>query len=162
MKTTSLKEYARNHSNIDALRLTGLPWDTLSADYFATLPEDRQALINACDPNRGDMFETALTGAPTYRTGDHGKSKGDATIDIDGARLLIEVKAVNPKTKASQQAKGTYATHYLIACADRHGITYRLIAKDELITRGNSIAYQDNHDKGREIDLNKVKIHPLW
>lgn len=95
--------------------------------------------------NRGDFFEMAITKEPVKRSGLHEVSKGDFILN----GVVVEIKYLTKKTKASKDLKGTLATHYLIGFNNGNEIELRLIAKSELVVRqDNRIAYQDNINKG--------------
>ena len=102
-------------------------------------------LVENATFNRGDFFEMAITKEPVKRSGLHEISKGDFVLN----GMVVEIKYLTKKTKASKDLKGTLATHYLIGFNNGNEIELRLIAKNELIVReDNRIAYQDNINKG--------------
>lgn len=102
-------------------------------------------LVENATFNRGDFFEMAITKEPVKRTGLHEVSKGDFILN----GVVVEIKYLTKKTKASKDLKGTLATHYLIGFNNGNEIELRLIAKSELVVRpDNRIAYQDNINKG--------------
>ena len=102
-------------------------------------------LVENATFNRGDFFEMAITKEPVKRSGLHEVSKGDFVFN----GMLVEIKYLTKKTKASKDLKGTLATHYLIGFNNGNEIELRLIAKNELVVRqDNRIAYQDNINKG--------------
>lgn len=102
-------------------------------------------LVENATFNRGDFFEMAITKEPVKRNGLHEISKGDFVFN----GMIVEIKYLTKKTKASKDLKGTLATHYLIGFNNGNEIELRLIAKNELVVRkDNRIAYQDNINKG--------------
>ena len=102
-------------------------------------------LVENATFNRGDFFEMAITKEPVKRNGLHEISKGDFVLN----GMVVEIKYLTKKTKASKDLKGTLATHYLIGFNNGNEIELRLIAKNELVVReDNRIAYQDNINKG--------------
>lgn len=102
-------------------------------------------LVENATFNRGDFFEMAITKEPVKRNGLHEVSKGDFILN----GMIVEIKYLTKKTKASKDLKGTLATHYLIGFNNGNEIELRLIAKNELVVRqDNRIAYQDNINKG--------------
>ena len=102
-------------------------------------------LVENATFNRGDFFEMAITKEPVKRNGLHEVSKGDFVLN----GMIVEIKYLTKKTKASKDLKGTLATHYLIGFNNGNEIELRLIAKNELVVRqDNRIAYQDNINKG--------------
>lgn len=102
-------------------------------------------LVENATFNRGDFFEMAITKEPVKRNGLHEISKGDFILN----GVVVEIKYLTKKTKASKDLKGTLATHYLIGFNNGNEIELRLIAKSELVVRpDNRIAYQDNINKG--------------
>ena len=102
-------------------------------------------LVENATFNRGDFFEMAITKEPVKRSGLHEVSKGDFVFN----GMLVEIKYLTKKTKASKDLKGTLATHYLIGFNNGNEIELRLIKKSELVVRqDNRIAYQDNINKG--------------
>ena len=102
-------------------------------------------LVENATFNRGDFFEMAITKEPVKRSGLHEVSKGDFVLN----GMVVEIKYLTKKTKASKDLKGTLATHYLIGFNNGNDIELRLIAKNELVVRqDNRIAYQDNINKG--------------
>ena len=102
-------------------------------------------LVENATFNRGDFFEMAITKEPVKRNGLHEISKGDFILN----GMVVEIKYLTKKTKASKGLKGTLATHYLIGFTNGNEIELRLIAKNELVVRqDNRIAYQDNINKG--------------
>ena len=102
-------------------------------------------LVENATFNRGDFFEMAITKEPVKRNGLHEISKGDFILN----GMVVEIKYLTKKTKASKDLKGTLATHYLIGFNNGNEIELRLIAKNELVVReDNRIAYQDNINKG--------------
>ena len=102
-------------------------------------------LVENATFNRGDFFEMAITKEPVKRSGLHEVSKGDFVLN----GMIVEIKYLTKKTKASKDLKGTLATHYLIGFNNGNEIELRLIAKNELVVReDNRIAYQDNINKG--------------
>lgn len=102
-------------------------------------------LVENATFNRGDFFEMAITKKPVKRSGLHEISKGDFVLN----GMVVEIKYLTKKTKASKDLKGTLATHYLIGFNNGKEIELRLIAKSELVVRkDNRIAYQDNINKG--------------
>ena len=102
-------------------------------------------LVENATFNRGDFFEMAITKEPVKRSGLHEVSKGDFVLN----GMIVEIKYLTKKTKASKDLKGTLATHYLIGFNNGNDIELRLIAKNELVVRqDNRIAYQDNINKG--------------
>ena len=102
-------------------------------------------LVENATFNRGDFFEMAITKEPVKRSGLHEVSKGDFVLN----GMVVEIKYLTKKTKASKDLRGTLATHYLIGFNNGHEIELRLIAKNELVVReDNRIAYQDNINKG--------------
>ena len=102
-------------------------------------------LVENATFNRGDFFEMAITKEPVKRSGLHEVSKGDFILN----GMVVEIKYLTKKTKASKDLKGTLATHYLIGFNNGNEIELRLIAKNELVVReDNRIAYQDNINKG--------------
>lgn len=102
-------------------------------------------LVENATFNRGDFFEMAITKEPVKRSGLHEVSKGDFVFN----GMIVEIKYLTKKTKASKDLKGTLATHYLIGFNNGNEIELRLIAKNELVVRqDNRIAYQDNINKG--------------
>ena len=102
-------------------------------------------LVENATFNRGDFFEMAITKEPVKRSGLHEISKGDFVFN----GMVVEIKYLTKKTKASKDLKGTLATHYLIGFNNGNDIELRLIAKNELVVRqDNRIAYQDNINKG--------------
>ena len=102
-------------------------------------------LVENATFNRGDFFEMAITKEPVKRNGLHEVSKGDFILN----GMVVEIKYLTKKTKASKDLKGTLATHYLIGFNHGNEIELRLIAKNELVVReDNRIAYQDNINKG--------------
>ena len=102
-------------------------------------------LVESATFNRGDFFEMAITKEPVKRNGLHEVSKGDFVFN----GMVVEIKYLTKKTKASKDLKGTLATHYLIGFNNGNEIELRLIAKNELVVRqDNRIAYQDNINKG--------------
>ena len=102
-------------------------------------------LVENATFNRGDFFEMAITKEPVKRNGLHEISKGDFVFN----GMVVEIKYLTKKTKASKDLKGTLATHYLIGFNNGNEIELRLIAKNELVVRqDNRIAYQDNINKG--------------
>ena len=102
-------------------------------------------LVENATFNRGDFFEMAITKEPVKRNGLHEVSKGDFVLN----GMVVEIKYLTKKTKASKDLKGTLATHYLIGFNNGNEIELRLIAKNELVVRqDNRIAYQDNINKG--------------
>ena len=102
-------------------------------------------LVENATFNRGDFFEMAITKEPVKRNGLHEISKGDFVLN----GMVVEIKYLTKKTKASKDLKGTLATHYLIGFNNGNEIALRLIAKNELVVRqDNRIAYQDNINKG--------------
>ena len=102
-------------------------------------------LVENATFNRGDFFEMAITKEPVKRNGLHEVSKGDFVLN----GMLVEIKYLTKKTKASKDLKGTLATHYLIGFNNGNEIELRLIPKSELVVRqDNRIAYQDNINKG--------------
>ena len=102
-------------------------------------------LVENATFNRGDFFEMAITKEPVKRNGLHEVSKGDFVFN----GMVVEIKYLTKKTKASKDLKGTLATHYLIGFNNGNEIELRLIAKNELVVRqDNRIAYQDNINKG--------------
>lgn len=104
-----------------------------------------QDLVESATFNRGDFFEMAITKEPVKRNGLHEVSKGDFILN----GVVVEIKYLTKKTKASKDLKGTLATHYLIGFNNGNEIELRLIAKSELVVRqDNRIAYQDNINKG--------------
>lgn len=120
-------------------------------------------LVNAHEWNRGDFGETGCTRAKCYRTGKHGQSEGDAVMIIHGVRLLVEIKTLSTRTRASDQQQGTKASHYLLVCYTTKGVAFRLVEKSKLVhTDNGQIKLQDNADKGEEIDLDEAEILPLW
>lgn len=139
--------------------------DIALANFITARGERAIALCNASKAfNRGDFCEMALTLAPVARDGLHGMSKGDAVIDIDGARYVIEIKYITKKTSASEALKGTIASHYLLACNDGHAVTLRLMRKEDMIKRmvsgAEKIAYQDNYMIGQAITLGDSVVSP--
>ena len=89
--------------------------------------------------------EMAITKEPVKRSGLHEVSKGDFVFN----GMIVEIKYLTKKTKASKDLKGTLATHYLIGFNNGNEIELRLIAKNDLVVRqDNRIAYQDNINKG--------------
>lgn len=102
-------------------------------------------LVENATFNRGDFFEMAITKEPVKRSGLHEVSKGDFILN----GMVVEIKYLTKKTKASKDLKGTLATHYLIGFNNGNEIELRLIAKNELVVRpDNRIAYQDNINRG--------------
>ena len=102
-------------------------------------------LVENATFNRGDFFEMAITKEPVKRSGLHEVSKGDFVLN----GMIVEIKYLTKKTKASKDLKGTLATHYLIGFNNGKEIELRLIAKNDLVVRqDNRIAYQDNINKG--------------
>ena len=102
-------------------------------------------LVENATFNRGDFFEMAITKEPVKRNGLHEVSKGDFVLN----GMIVEIKYLTKKTKASKDLKGTLATHYLIGFNNGNEIELRLIKKSELVVRqDNRIAYQDNINKG--------------
>ena len=102
-------------------------------------------LVENATFNRGDFFEMAITKEPVKRNGMHEVSKGDFVLN----GMVVEIKYLTKKTKASKDLRGTLATHYLIGFNNGNEIELRLIAKNELVVReDNRIAYQDNINKG--------------
>ena len=102
-------------------------------------------LVENATFNRGDFFEMAITKEPVKRNGLHEVSKGDFVLN----GMVVEIKYLTKKTKASKDLRGTLATHYLIGFNNGNAIELRLIAKNELVVReDNRIAYQDNINKG--------------
>ena len=102
-------------------------------------------LVENATFDRGDFFEMAITKEPVKRNGLHEVSKGDFVLN----GMIVEIKYLTKKTKASKDLKGTLATHYLIGFNNGNEIELRLIAKNELVVRqDNRIAYQDNINKG--------------
>ena len=102
-------------------------------------------LVENATFNRGDFFEMAITKEPVKRSGLHEVSKGDFVFN----GMIVEIKYLTKKTKASKDLKGTLATHYLIGFNNGNEIELRLIPKSELVVRqDNRIAYQDNINKG--------------
>ena len=102
-------------------------------------------LVENATFNRGDFFEMAITKEPVKRSGLHEVSKGDFVLN----GMVVEIKYLTKKTKASKDLRGTLATHYLIGFNTGNEIELRLIAKNELVVReDNRIAYQDNINKG--------------
>ena len=102
-------------------------------------------LVENATFNRGDFFEMAITKEPVKRSGLHEVSKGDFVLN----GVVVEIKYLTKKTKASKDLKGTLATHYLIGFNNGNEIELRLIAKNDLVVRqDNRIAYQDNINKG--------------
>ena len=102
-------------------------------------------LVENATFNRGDFFEMAITKEPVKRSGLHEVSKGDFVFN----GMVVEIKYLTKKTKASKDLKGTLATHYLIGFNNGNEIELRLIPKNELVVRqDNRIDYQDNIKKG--------------
>lgn len=173
--STSLKTLRAVYgSNLEALAHSPSPYDKTLLKWFESLPLDRQALINKCEPNRGDMGETALSGAPTNRTGKQVKSHGDILMMTDNPEILrvyrdllthkpmpLEVKIITPKTKASAQLKGTTAKAYLIGFVLKDCLIFRLINAKDLAVENGSINLQDNLNKGLPVDLNTLTLSPI-
>ena len=127
--------------NIEKLRQNKI--DSVLADFIACAGV--QDLVDNATFNRGDFFEMAITKEPVKRNGLHEVSKGDFVLN----GMVVEIKYLTKKTKASKDLKGTLATHYLIGFNNGNEIELRLIAKNELVVReDNRIAYQDNINKG--------------
>ena len=127
--------------NIEKLRQNKI--DNVLADFIACAGV--QDLVDNATFNRGDFFEMAITKEPVKRNGLHEVSKGDFVLN----GMVVEIKYLTKKTKASKDLKGTLATHYLIGFNNGNEIELRLIAKNELVVReDNRIAYQDNINKG--------------
>lgn len=176
MKTTSSLKTLRQlyGSNLEALAHSPNVYDKTLLEWFKTLPVERQNLINACDPNRGDMGETALSGAPTSRTGKQVKSHGDILMMTSAPEILkayrdilahgampLEVKMISPKTKASAQLKGTTAQAYLIGFILKDCLVFKLINAKDLAVKNGSIAFQDNLNKGIAVNLQALSLSPI-
>lgn len=117
--------------------------DMVLAEFIARAGVE--SLVESATFNRGDFFEMAITKEPVKRNGLHEVSKGDFVLN----GLVVEIKYLTKKTKASKDLKGTLATHYLIGFNNGQEIELRLIKKSELVVRAdNRIAYQDNINKG--------------
>lgn len=145
-------------TNIEKLISSPMKQDRALASFIVARGSRAVALVNASKAfNRGDFCEMALTLAPVARDGLHGISKGDAVIERDGVRLVIEIKYLTKKTSASEALKGTLASHYLLACNDGENIHLRLMPKGEMkkriVSGAEKIAYQDNYNLGQEIAL---------
>ena len=127
--------------NIEKLRTNKI--DNVLADFIACAGVED--LVENATFNRGDFFEMAITKEPVKRSGLHEISKGDFIYK----GIVVEIKYLTKKTKASKDLKGTIASHYLIGFNNGKEIELRLIAKSDLVVRqDNRIAYQDNIDKG--------------
>lgn len=173
--STSLKALRAVYgSNLEALAHSPSPYDKTLLKWFKSLSPERQALIEKCEPNRGDMGETALSGAPTNRTGKQVKSHGDILMITDNPEILrvyrdllahkpmpLEVKILTPKTKASAQLKGTTAKAYLIGFVLKDCLIFRLINSKDLSIKNGSINLQDNLNKGLAVDLNTLALSPI-
>ena len=124
-------------------RLTQNKVDMVLAKFIARAGVEN--LVENATFNRGDFFEMAITKEPVKRSGLHEVSKGDFVLN----GMIVEIKYLTKKTKASKDLKGTLATHYLIGFNNGNEIELRLIAKNDLVVRqDNRIAYQDNINKG--------------
>lgn len=177
IKTTSLTKLRALYgfSNIEALAHTSSAYDKAFYNYLLTFPQHVRDLVNKCDPNRGDMCETAHSEAPTNRTGKQVQSHGDIRIQVCDPETLasireymngtpceaVEMKFITPKTKASDQRKGTTANAFIVVFADKVKVFARLIKPSDLITEGGQITFQDNATNGIAIDLRKLKIKPI-
>lgn len=151
-------------TNLEKLISSPMKADNALANFITARGARAIALVNSAKAfNRGDFTEMALTLAPVARDGLHGVSKGDAVIELEGARLVIEIKYLTKKTSASEALKGTLASHYLLACNDGEKVTLRLMPKGEMkkriVSGAEKIAYQDNCNLGQEIVLGQsVKV----
>ena len=173
--STSLKALRAVYgSNLQALAHSPSPYDKTLLKWLESLPLERRKLVNECEPNRGDMGETALSGAPTNRTGKQVQSHGDILMMTDNPEILrvyrdilthgampLEVKILTPKTKASAQLKGTTAKAYLIGFVLKDCLVFRLINSKDLIVKNGSINLQDNLNKGLAVDLNTLALSPI-
>lgn len=148
-------------TKIQLLLQTNLKQDKALAEFIKQRHAE-QLIENAKGFNRGDFCEMALKNAPVARDGKHGTSHGDAILEKDGKTLLIEIKYLTKKTSASEALKGTFASHYLLACNDGQNIHLRLLKKEDMkkriISGAEKIKYQDNFNLGEEINLDKVVI----
>ena len=101
-------------------------------------------LVENATFNRGDFFEMAITKEPVKRSGLHEVSKGDFVLN----GMVVEIKYLTKKTKASKDLKGTIAQKYLIGFNSGKEIILKLIDKKDLKTRVDGkrlkITYQDN------------------
>lgn len=132
---------------MNELKLNSNKYDVVLSNYIKDLSSDLIACASGTRsgcPNRGDLFEMAITGAPVKRNGLHEMSDGDFIFN----GLRVEIKYLSVKTKASAQMKGTSATHYLIGFNNGNSITLRLIKKEDIVIENNHISYQNNLDKG--------------
>lgn len=172
MNTTSIiKLTAGGLSNVQALAHSSSLYDKV---YYAWLTShfstERLAVINQCDPNRGDMGESAFTGTATNRTGKQVTSHGDAYLmqfskeirdylaHYNDDPLPVEFKTLSPKTKASTQGKGTTAKAYILICITKKGVKFRLLKPSALVAHNETIRLEDNIDKGIEISFEDVIV----
>lgn len=176
MKTTeSLKTLRAVYgSNLEGLAHSPSPYDKTLLHYLMSFPEYIRKLINQCEPNRGDMCETAHSATATNRTGKRVQSHGDMCIRFKNRKTLqlvlkylggecyrVEWKYISPKTKASAQLRGTTANAYIIVFADKEKIFTRLIKPSDLKTKNGQITFQDNANNGIEINLEDLILSPI-
>ena len=102
--------------------------------------------------NRGDLFESCITGVNCKNTGLHTISNGD----YKG----LEIKYISISTGASSAMKGTICKQHLIGFNNGKSIEFRLINTSDLQgkenndskrKRGERLTYDLNHSKGKLI-----------
>lgn len=127
----------------------------------------RAASLYGKQQNVGMLFEATIN--PDGRQNAQGKgeqSHGDILIEVEGKREACEVKALSPKTSASDAENGTTAPLTLLFFYDNNGYCARLgrTCDVRIALKGGKrvIKYQDNIEHfGKVIDIHKARTYAL-
>ena len=107
--------------------------------------------------NRGDLFESCITGINCKNSGLHTISNGD----YKG----LELKYITTSTGASSAMKGTICKQHLIGFNNGKSIEIRLIDTSDLQgkennsgrKRGDRLTYDLNHNKGKVVAIYTIE-----
>lgn len=127
----------------------------------------RAASLYGKQQNVGMVFEATLN--PDGRQNAQAKgeqSHGDILIEVNGKREACELKALSPKTSASDAENGTTAPWTLLFFYDNNGYCARLghTCDVRIGLKGGKrvIKYQDNIENfGKPIDIHKARTYAL-
>lgn len=147
--------------------------DKLARSFMAYMADctavqrERASSLYGRKQNAGMLFEATKNPNTRQNAQKPGEqSHGDVGVEYYGNVLACELKALSPKTKASDAENGTTAPLTLLFFYDRKGYFARLGRScDVKTTTGKDgkrkISYQDNLDFGEAVDIHKIKTFAL-